>query len=273
VANAALTKAGAKTFGSQRLARQAAELTAQAGGVLAAPHSFWNALPGATDLPRKLAHALAALREAEIACYGCVALRLNLLVRRQALDRNVWDFLEAARARLKEVDAPEVLERARAALAGVSNPAFALESLADHLRAHPDHQHAETRFTFARALLLMEEAGEIEREGARVRSEWRHAAGRLHKRTMALERELENVRVALWSTLARRDPRFAMSRAGFDVPCRVETGNSESVSFGAAGRRGHLPVPRRVSPAGPGPADPLQHLSIWSAVSLLQPPQ
>jgi hypothetical protein len=191
-------------------------LAACAGAVLLAPSAFWTALPNAAPEKLRLDSALKRLRNAESRLIAGMQTRLNLLVRRQALDLQCWDFIAAGRSRLREILSPNSSEWERFGFEGAQNriPArfrgrlTALHALTRHLAKRQDQKSAQYCFTIENGRRIRKAIRTITSEGRQARAEIMTAVRSIRQASKEISDTLHSVRSLVWTGLLRGDRRW-----------------------------------------------------------------
>jgi hypothetical protein len=249
------------------LPRSMHDLATQAEAMLGAGPAFWaDAAPGACT-PEPLETAVKVLREAECAFCSALTARIHLMVQRQALDREAWEFIAQSRETLKTALGRQWSERW--APLGFESQSLSvpepredrlrlLRRLADYFRSHPEHQPEQSPSMGNRAEELLADLDNVSRQVEECRTELRRAAATRHRAGGKVRQLVKGAQSQLRRTLRKQNPRWLT----FDLPLTAasHTAAQAPIPSGITS-----PKPPATEPFTPADASPRLALSATGA--------
>jgi hypothetical protein len=227
-----------------------ASLLTQAEAMLSAGPAFWWQAGLRVESPENLAAAIRAAREAECATCGALAERLEAVVQREALDRDVWDFIVAARDSLRRsLGRQWSQDWARIGLPNTSQqiPAqlerrlLVLRLLGEYFRLNPQQQREIAGLTCERAHKLALEVKNAIASVDHCCGELRHALDARTQAIAELKRIMRCLTAELHQLLRGNDPRwltaYAKERVETPEPDGSEAQSVETPAVAAGGQR------------------------------------
>lgn len=255
------------------------ELLAHAEAMLTCGPAFWARVGIQAHSHETLADAVRNLREIESCFCSAAADRLHTIVQREAIDREVWEFIARSRDRLKHFLGPNASED-WASLGFCSGPVqmpvtFAarlqtVRALAALFRASPERQSTAMGATTARASRLLVGADVV---SARLNDCRKRLREQARLRTAAVARLKSVTREAigeLHTVLANKDPRWLVTRlseaskpdAGGTPPAPNSRTHAASAPEPSVPRKAEPRQVRAVLPAGSQATRPTRALEI-----------
>lgn len=243
------------------------DLLARAEAMLTCGPAFWARVGIQAHSHDTLADAVRNLREIESCFCSAVADRLHTVVQREAIDREVWEFIARSRDHLKHFLGSNPSE-AWAALGFCTGPVqvpvtFAarlqtVRALATLFRAHPERQNTTMGATVARASRLLVGANVVITRLTECRKRLREHAGLRTAALARLKTVTRDVIGELHTVLANKDPRWLVTRltepgkpgAGGTAPPLSSTTHAANAPGTSVPRRTGPRQMREVQPAG-----------------------
>lgn len=193
------------------------DLATQAEAMLGAGADFWaHAAPGVCT-PEPLEEGVKTLRETECAFCSALTARIHLMVQRQALDREAWEFIAQSREALKSTLGRQWSERW--APLGFESQSLSipepreerlrlLRRLAAYFRSHPEHQPEQFPSPGNRAEELLADLDSVSQQVEECRAELRRAAAARHRAGGKVRQLVKGAQSQLRRTLRKKNPRW-----------------------------------------------------------------